>query len=80
MTIQEYLNTEPLTNRKQLIVALFDKYGYREGTFDMIVDHVGCPYIGMNRSGYCEEVSHHDITDGLCFECKEAWLDKEVNE
>ena len=78
MTIQEYLNTEPLTNRKQLIGALFDKYGHREGTFDMLVAHVGCPYIGMDPAGHCEGLDYDNITDGLCFECKEEWLDKEI--
>ena len=32
MTIQEYLNTEPLTNRKLLITVLLDEDGENEGT------------------------------------------------
>ena len=78
-TIERCL-TPPITNRKQLIAALLDKDGEQEGTFGMILDHVDCPYTSRERRGHCDKANYHNVTDEMCFECREAWLDKEVNE
>ena len=78
MTIQEYLNTEPLTNRKVLITALLDEDIENEGTYRITVKHMNCPYTGMGQLGHCEKVDFHNITDETCFSCKQEWLDKEI--
>lgn len=77
MTIGSYINSTPKTNRKRLIAALLDEGGMLEGTYETVIKRIECPYIPCDPKALCKNADIDDVTDELCFQCKEAWLNKQ---
>ena len=44
----------------------------------LIYYHIDCPYFNGDERALCHKKS--DISRNLCFECKQKWLNDEVDE
>ena len=67
-----------MTNREELIKALydgFDDWGYSEGVID---NALGCPYVAGDSRSECQG-EFEQITWLNCRRCKLKWLDREVD-
>jgi len=65
-----------MTNRERLIKALkgeVDDITVVEAIFSRNID---CPYIYGDVRSYCRD---KEVTPKDCFECKNKWLDSDVN-
>lgn len=68
-----------MTNREYMIGLLSDEYFIDDGGASyeaMVYYNVNCPYFDGDNRCYCKD---KEITRELCYECKEEWLDSEID-
>lgn len=69
-----------MTNRQYMIGLLSDEDFIDDGgaSYEAMVNYnVNCPYFSGDNRCHCKG---KEITIELCYECKEEWLDSEVDE
>lgn len=69
-----------MTNREYMIALLQNDSFVDDGGASyeaMVFYHVACPYFEGNRRRKCR---NGDINEEICYQCKEEWLDSEVDE
>lgn len=74
-----------MTNREYMIEQLSDPNCFDDGGASyeaMIYYNINCPYSVNDKRGHCYGSTSKDmgINRTNCFECKEEWLDQEVDE
>ena len=70
-----------MTNREYIIGLLDDEYFVDDdgASYEaMVYYNIACPYRDGDKRCKCRGVA--DITRDMCFECKEEWLNSEVDE
>ena len=68
-----------MTNEEYLIAALNDEIDDGGAARESIVNyHIGCPYFGRDKRGLCN--NGQPLSRELCVECKEKWLESEVDQ
>lgn len=71
-----------MTNREYIIALLNDKYCIDDdgASYESVVcDSINCPYFTGDERAICMR-EDKPIDDQMCFECKENWLNSEVQE
>ena len=70
-----------MTNREYMIGLLQDEGFFDDGGASyeaMLFYNINCPYFDGDERALCG--SNYDINRETCVECKEKWLDSEVDE
>ena len=70
------------TNRQYLIDSLMNPDFVDDGGADyeaLIYYHINCPYFGGDSRCLCNDLELESVPRKMCFECKENWLDQEVD-
>ena len=70
-----------MTNREYITALLNDWAFVDDGgaTYEaMVYDNIACPYLTGDKKHKCRGVAN--ITRVMCYECKEEWLNSEVDE
>lgn len=71
-----------MTNREYIIAQLSNKYFIDDdgASYESVVgDMIACPYYSGDKRAMCVDKDGKEI-DCTCFECKEKWLNSEVQE
>lgn len=73
-----------MTNREYLIKQLSDENFIDDGGASYeatIFYHIACPYHCGNREALCKDINGPTIIKReTCSECKNKWLDKDIDE
>lgn len=68
-----------MTNQQALIKALNDEFDDGGAGRDCWIHyHIACPYTMGDERAFCSD-SGEDICRELCVQCKEKWLESEVD-
>lgn len=72
-----------ITNREYMINQLQNEDFLDDGGASyeaMLYYNIACPYFYHDERCHCNNIEYDKVTRGICYYCKQEWLDMEVDE